>query len=276
MRKSKSFYYIVAMMLSINTFICCCNTVSAKEMNGYEDEILEIMEEKRAYYSMDSEFYREANSKNMNFEELLRQRAVSTYETRERLSMYSEIRPYDMGNNGQYLSTNVPLIQQTKSYNCGPTSALQVLYGMSCQSLVNGQNDAAKIEQLEADSGTDTTGTMVYRLTNTLNQYATRADYEYILGSSMTKEQFQGKVETSLYYNFAPILHARTQYLSYYGGHSSGHYIAVREVDTVNETIKLQDCNYNNNFFGQHVVSIDEAFDAIHAASSRYLICMEY
>lgn len=272
----KKLRLITFVLLSSLIFTYNNMQVSAAGVDTYENEISAIMEEKRAFYLQDPEFYREAYANGLSFEELLRQKVDSAYRTRMNLGMQSEISLHDVGNNGQNLSTNVPLIQQTEEYNCGPTSALQVLYGMACQDLVKGQTDKEKIDILMCESGTDKKGTYVYRLTNTLNNYTTRADYEYILGTSMTEAQFQGKVETSLFYNIAPIIHARTEYLSYYNQHQSGHYIAIREVDRTNKTIRLMDCNYNVEYFGNHVVPVNEVFQSISAVSSRYLICMSY
>ncbi|MCI8432076.1 MAG: hypothetical protein HFH83_02620 [Lachnospiraceae bacterium] len=274
MLKKKLFHFIVP-VFTLMVFLCNCFVVSAEELDQFETTILDIMNEKRTIFVMDPEFYREAEDKGLSFDELLREKAISTYLTRKRLGIPAIV-PFGVGNNGQCLYTNVPLIQQTESYNCGPTAALQVLYGMGCQNQVYGQTDADKISSLEEDSGTDSSGTMVYRLTNTLNKYTTRVNYEYVLGSGMTMDEFQKKVETSLFYDTAPILHARTEYLEYYSGHRSGHYIAVREIDKTTGKIRLQDCNKNNKFFGQHVVSIEEAFKTINEENSRYLICLEY
>lgn len=47
---------------------------------------------------------------------------------------------------------DVPLKQQTKSYNCGFATMLQTLYGMGKQSAVSGNSDSAKMNQLEAES----------------------------------------------------------------------------------------------------------------------------
>lgn len=262
-------------LLMLTVLFCNDIDVCANDADEFEIAISNIMEENRIVYAEDPEFYREAEDKGISFDELLRQKAISAYFTRERLGI-CDIVPYGLGNNGQCLYTNIPLIQQTKKYNCGPTAALQVLYGMACQSQVAGQTDAEKIAQLERDSGTDASGTIVYKLTNTLNKYTQRTNYRYILGSGMTKEDFHKKLETSLFYDYAPILHARTQYLLYYKGHKSGHYIAVCEVDNSAGTVRLKDCNYNNDFFGQHNVTLDEAYESINVESSRYLICMEY
>lgn len=76
--------------------------------------------------------------------------------------------------------------------------------------------------------------------------------------------------------NIAPILHAKTQYLPYYDGHDSGHYIAVSEVDKTNGIVRLSDCNCNNDYYGVHVVSVGAAYEAIFQKSQRYLIYMSY
>lgn len=274
MRKKK-FYFVVPVLAFVFLF-CNCISVCADGTDEFEMTILDIMEEQRTSYSEDTEFYREAEAKGVSFDELLRQKAISTYYTREKLGT-SAIVPYGIGNNGLCLYTNVPLIQQTKTFNCGPTAALQVLYSMGCQNQVTGQTNEDKISQLEKDCGTNKEdGTIVWKLTNTLNQYTTRADYRYILGSGMTMEDFQKKVETSLFYDVAPILHAKTQYLDYYNGHESGHYIAVCEVDNATGKIRVQDCNCNNKYYGQHTVPIEKAFRSINVESWRYLICMNY
>lgn len=275
--KNKIYHILAVLVLTVivsgNNMIV--RAAQPSEFSLYEDEISTIMEEKRNFYLNDQEFYLEANERGVSFEELLRLNAISTYQNRIDMMNHDETSVCDLGNNGNNVYTNIPLIMQTTTYNCGPTSGLQVLYGMGCQSLISGQTDADKIQQLMLDCDTDSSGTYVYKLKNGLNKYASRA-YEYILGTSMTESQFQGKVETSLLYNTAPIIHARTAYLPYYNGHASGHYIAISEVDKANATIILKDCNNNSAYYGQHVVSVNDAYKAINEESSRYLICMQY
>ena len=244
------------------------------------DEFIAIMEERREQYQEDHEHMAEATEYGISIDELLYQDALEAYPMRIRVNMDENanngISLLDVGNNGQNLYTNVKLIQQTTTYNCGPTSALQVLYGMSRQGSVTGSTDAEKIQTLMSDCGTTSDGTYVYKLKDCLNKYSTNASYQYTEGRSMTQEQFQAKLETSLCYNIAPILHAKTQYLPYYEGHESGHYIAVREVDKVNGTVRLSDCNCNNTYYGVHVVSVGAAYESISQKSQRYLIYMSY
>lgn len=267
--------FTLTLLILISSSCLSVGAVDVSEFTEYENEITNIMDEKRPYYLSDPEFYMEAADKGLSFEELLRENAISTFQNRTSIELQSGISLFDMGNNGNNVSTSIPLIMQTTTYNCGPTAALQVLYGMGCQSLVSGQTDSAKIQQLMQDCDTDTSGTLVYKLTNALNTYASRT-YEYVLGTGITESQFQGKVETSLYYNTAPIIHARTEYLSYYDGHSSGHYIAICEVDIANSQIRLKDCNYNTAYYGEHVESVSAVYQSISAESYRYLICMQY
>ena len=71
---------------------------------------------------------------------------------------------------------------------------------------------------------------------------------------------------------FSVFLHVHTEYIGYYGGHVSGHYIVIREVDKTNKTMRLMDCNYNDSYYGDHVVSITEAYESISKIAGRYLI----
>lgn len=278
MRKNTIRLFAVIMLTTIGLGM---NGISSYAENITQtDEFVAIIEERREQYQKDREHVAEAAEKGQSIEELLYQDAFEAYPMRVKILMDENandgISLLDVGNNGQNLSTNVKLIQQTTTYNCGPTSALQVLHGMSRQGAVSGSTDAQKIQTLMNDCGTTADGTYVYKLKDCLNKYSTNASYQYMEGSSMTQAQFQAKLETSLCYNIAPILHARTQYLPYYGGHVSGHYIAVSEVDKTNGTVRLSDCNCNNDYYGVHVVSVGAAYESISEESQRYLIYMSY
>ena len=130
-----------------------------------------------------------------------------------------------VGNNGNNIYANVPLIQQTTSFNCGPTSVLQALYGMNALNSVSGADNAAKINTLMSNANATTGGAYVYKLRDTLNLYAPYSSYSYVGASSLNISSFQTRVENSLYYDMAPILHAETDALSYYRGNTYYHYI---------------------------------------------------
>lgn len=235
-----------------------------------------IIDEERNIYCNDAMFHVEAAEQGYTFEEYLMLKSVRIMQSRNRLGNINNASTYSVGNNGQNVYTNIALIKQTKTNNCGPTAALQVIYGLNKQSLVSGNTDADKINTLEQQCEMENS-TIVYKLVNTLNLYTPDyGDYEYISGKSMTLAQFQGKVETSLAYNYAPILHARTEEIPYYEGYPSGHYIAVSEVDKANGTMTVKDCNYKDKYYGVHTEYISEFYDSINAKDGRYLICLEY
>lgn len=244
------------------------------------DEFLAIIEERKDEYLNDSVHMQEAAEKGISIEELLYQDALAAYPMRVRINQDAEqnagISLLDVGNNGQCLSTNVKLIQQTTHFNCGPTAALQVIYGMNRQGAVAGTTDAAKISTLMSDCDAVSQGAVVYKLTNCLSKYSTIASYRYTEGRTMTQAEFQAKLETSLCYNVAPILHAHTDHLLYYNGNRYNHYIAVSEVDRTTGNVRLSDCNWRNEYFGVHVENIEKVYQSVAAESDRYLIYMSY
>jgi len=169
---------------------------------------------------------------------------------------------------------NVPLITQSLTNNCGSASTLQTLYGLGKQNAISGSTDTAKQTTLNGSSylnlGND--GIMVYRIADLLNSAAIKVGigYAYVDGSTLSATQIQNLIWDSLAKNKPVILHARTQYLNYYNGHQSGHYIVVYGLDKYNGRVALADCNYNSAFGGFRTASINEVKAALPAG--RYLI----
>lgn len=268
-KKAKMMSFCIAAMM-----VSCmlCNNVNAE--TGYalrEREIQSIMEERRPLYNNDPLFNLTATERGLSFDELLREKAERILVNREAAKKIEGTR--GIGNYGNNLFANIPLIQQPTTYTCGPTSALQVIYGFGKQNSVTGSTDLEKINTLATEACT-TNQTYVGNLVTALNLHTpTYGSYEYIYVNNLTQAQFQSKVETSLAYDLAPILHAQTSVLPYYGGHSSGHYIAVSELDKINGTMTVKDCNYTNAYYGVHTESISAFYACL---SGRYLICYEY
>lgn len=281
MRK-KIMYRLIACIVASVMALGMSSTSSYAEDITQTDEFLAIIEERKEEYLNSPEHMAEAAAKGISIEELLYQDALAAYPMRVRVNKDAEandgISLLDVGNNGQNLSANVKLIQQTTTFNCGPTAILQVLYGMAKQGSVSGETDADKINTLMKDCNAESSGAYVYQIRNCLNKYSTNAEYQYTAGTKMTQAEFQSKLETSLCYNIAPILHARTEYLPYYNGKEGGHYIAVREVDKANSAVRLSDCNWRSEYYGVHLVSVEEAYDSItkYTKEDRYLIYMSY
>lgn len=268
-KKGKILAFCIATML-----ISCMlyNDVNAEAgITLHESEIQSIMDERRPLYNGDPLFSITAAERGLTFDELLREKAERILENREAVKKLEVTR--GVGNNGNNLSANIPLIQQPTYYTCGPTSALQVICGFAKQNSVTGSTYLEKIDTLSLEAGT-TNQTYVGNLVTALNLHTpTYGSYEAIYANNLTQAQFQSKVETSLAYDLAPILHAQTSVLPYYNSHSSGHYIAVSELNKINGTMTVKDCNYNNAYYGVHTENISAFYACL---SGRYLICYEY
>lgn len=172
---------------------------------------------------------------------------------------------------------HAPIIAQYNSYSCGPCSALQALYVNQTEDLVSGTTDVAKQQTLASEMGTASgVGTYVYRLVDTINDYvdvsSPKTGYKYLVGSSMELSTFAANVSWSLIYDAPAILHCKTEYLSYYNGKSSGHYICVSDIAYDDSTIELADCNWTSAYRGYFTISTTEAYNSIHIPADRYLI----
>lgn len=188
------------------------------------------------------------------------------------------------------VSVPVPVKAQINSYYCGPATVLQTLYGLqtagSLSSPMPSGSDTQKQQTLGSNMGTNTSGTYVYRVRNELNKYVRSSKYVYALGS-MSFSTFANVVENSLRKNRPVVLHARTEYLPYYNGRASGHYISLDTYSETNmiqpysikgisssyihRTARLVDCNFNSTYRGFFTVP----FTAVHNAvryHSRYVI----
>lgn len=179
------------------------------------------------------------------------------------------------GGGGNYCYQYVKNIKQTKTYNCGTTTVLQTLYGLYAEDNVVGSTDAAKIATLDTEYNVDSQGSLyVYQVVNALNKYDSGTTYRYLAASNISTESlFEDYIATSLTYGRPIILHARTGYLTYYGGKNTGHYLNLNELNRTNELVQIVDCNYNTAYYGIHMsVPLSEAYNCIKVESGRYLI----
>ncbi len=151
------------------------------------------------------------------------------------------------------------------------------MYTLGDESNVAGSTNAAKINTLEVAMGTtSSSGTIVGNLTGGINLYASGNFYSYypVKTSTTTKAQLKEKMKTSLQFDTPPILHAKTEYFSYYNGNSYGHYIAVSSINISTDIVVLRDCNNNSNYVGTFQVSLTEVYNSITAEGGRYIICL--
>lgn len=140
---------------------------------------------------------------------------------------------------------------------------------------IKGKSPTDKLNTLARQIETETDGaSVVYKVRNTLNSYLSNYKYSYYAGNTLDLQRFRIYTFNSLAFDRAPILHARTEELSYYNGHESGHYITVTEMNYNTMKVRLHDPNYNNQYYGIHFVPYTEAYDSIHRPDeTRYLIC---
>ncbi|GAV25597.1 hypothetical protein ciss_15300 [Carboxydothermus islandicus] len=231
--------------------------------NVLRKEITEMYKNDEQFNMMVSEYGQKAGNE-------LIERLVNSRIESEELSYNRSISAY-----GQYYSIyycSVPLKQQINSYYCGPATALQTLYGLGLQGSVSGTTDAQKQTTLATAMGTNSQdGTYVYKLTQVLNSYISTKKYSYVLGSSSSYTTFENDIIHSLFNDRPVILHARTEYLSYYGGHKSGHYISLDAWDARYDSAELKDCNYDNKYFGTHSVPGNEVKAAVSDVNRYYI-----
>ncbi len=287
MKKTISIILVIALvMIGTNSIFAESSTDGRTEgLTGYQLEELNSIEAILDYiYESDVDINTEA------FRDALLEREWSLYENDEEFARHYEEDPEsakemierNVDNQLQYIkeetegnrqgnATNAwvtPLLVQQKNGDyCGPCSALQAIgiYG----GYVAGTTNNAKQDTLAAAMGTNSSGTIVYNLTTVLNTYI--PGYSYKLGSNMTTASFKQVILNSLVNEKAPILHARTQYLTYYNGHASGHYICVTAFNNITSKIRLSDCNNDDDYYGTRSNPTSEAKAAV-SASNRYLI----
>ncbi|MCI5620496.1 MAG: hypothetical protein MR355_02865 [Lachnospiraceae bacterium] len=107
-----------------------------------------------------------------------------------------------------------------------------------------------------------------------LEDYGEEYAIEFVNDVIANREQdtFENNIANSLTNSRPIVLHARTEYLTYYGGKSSGHYLSLDYVNRTSDLVRIVDCNYNGTYYGIHTnVSLSEAYAAI-SASGRYYI----
>lgn len=176
------------------------------------------------------------------------------------------------GGQGNIAYINFPRFKQKNGYYCGPSSALTAIYGMGKAGSVSGTTYNVKQDTLANNMGTQKgIGTYVYRMRNELNKYSTE-QYNYYY--QPTKNNMFGIIFGSLLSDNAPILHADTQYFSYYNGYSTGHYVTVvfhnaSFGDNEIGGMAVMDNNRNDSYYGAKDISLNEAYNAIRG---RYLI----
>lgn len=177
------------------------------------------------------------------------------------------------GGGGSLCYQSVKNIKQTQTFNCGPTTVLQTLYGLNSASAVSGSTDAAKIAALQSEYNVGSDGMYVSNVVAALNKYNKgNQTYSSRLGSGLSLEGFANNIAASLTSGKPVVLHARTKHLDYYNGNNSGHYLSLDYFDRSTNTVRIVDCNYKEEYYGVHYCTLQEAYEAINEEGGRYLI----
>lgn len=250
----------VLMMLVLGT---CVIPVKAAESAEVENELQKIYED----YAEDAQFQM---MKSEYGEEYAQKYILDVAQWKQ---MGSLLR----GGSGNICYQYVTNVMQTKTYNCGMTTVLQTLYGLNSADQVSGTTTTDKLNTLDSEYNVDGQGqTYVYQVRDALNKYSkSSANYPYIYeeATNMTLNEFEANIAKSLMYGKPVVLHAKTGQFSYYGGKDTGHYLSLDYVNRTNDVVRIVDCNYNTAYYGIHNnVSLQEAYNSIHATAGRYLI----
>ncbi|MGF7057592.1 BtrH N-terminal domain-containing protein [Brassicibacter mesophilus] len=259
MKKLRTIFIII---LAIGLLVPCMAFARAKH-----DPIMEQIEQKiRSEYVNDPMFQEEMEQYGVEHAEEYIQRMID----REYLKT-TQISPMSIPNARIVLSMDV--INQVNNTYCGPASTLQTFTSIdNLYDEVAGDTDWDKLETLAGEMGTNSDGTIVYRVKNVLNDYVPRSNYAYDEYSEEKEEDFCEEVYNSLDAGYPAIIHAKTEYLNYYNGHVAGHYISVYGIDLERGKVYLADSHPKSTYRGKHVVTIREAYNSISAKSGRYLI----
>lgn len=258
----KIYYRIISKVIVVLFVVTNLTTYSYASDTTYEkiDDEKSIVEEITKSYMNDEMFI--LHLKEDEKEALLMLERIIDYELEHKNDDIHNIKADPIQ------SCQVPAIQQSVYNWCSIATTLQTLYGMDLEGQVSGTSYSAKQSTLYSEYGGLP---LVYQLRNKLNTYISSSTYSYINGSSLTDSTFQSKVHTSLSHDRPILLHAKTEALPYYNNINYDHYLSLDESNTLSDTVRIVDCNWNNSYFGVHSgISVSDARDTL--PSGRYLI----
>ncbi len=225
-----------------------------------ENDTAEIRKQITSMYQNDPEYQRNLAEDPDSAKELL-ENAVS-----KEIALSLMLRSGDQSN----AFCTVPDVWQLPN-QCGAASAYQAIAGAGYTQNINGNSESLKIAQLWSEVNENNQSSVVYKIVNSLNRYIPNGGYTYAAGAGHDVSWFETRTAASLVSNHPVILHALTEHIQYYGGHSSRHYICVSRCNRNNGTVTAVDCNNNSKYHGTHTISSGEAYKSI-SASGRYLI----
>ncbi len=158
---------------------------------------------------------------------------------------------------------------QDRNYFCGYAAVKEVIH------YINGSSKS----QLEYanEMGNPESSAIVYKVRNILNRY-TNKGYEYILGTSISQDQFKTMIENNVANNKPTVLHALTNTLAMYNGYTARHYI-VATGNTISGSYPYSVFYVDSfskdygagNTFGEHLDTIENVFGSVNQ-TERFVI----
>lgn len=128
---------------------------------------------------------------------------------------------------------------------------------------------------LAADMGTDSSGTYVYRITNTLNSKLGSTQYQHVLNSSY---DFGNSLIYCIDRNKPIICHVKTGKLPNYNNmRDDNHYIVAIGYDwyasggTGYSNVRYNDCHWNSAYYGTFTCTVSEMVEAINRNAGFYI-----
>lgn len=161
----------------------------------------------------------------------------------------------------------IPLYQQEKTYYCGPATIQMVLDYFN---ITKSQNEIAEVVH------TDSTGTMVYRMRDGLNELGF-VKYEYVATDEIA---FGTGLMYSINNNVPVICHVKTGTLpNYADGKDTGHYVVAdgymwAQGSSAGGTslVYYNDPHYNDKYFGSYSCGWEVMEGAIERNAGYYIM----
>lgn len=174
---------------------------------------------------------------------------------------------------GDTISPAIIPVEQSKGYYCGPANIVMILRNIKGSSL--SQDSHAN------NMGTNPSdGTIVYRMTNELNNQQNKYTYAHFQISD--RSSFSNYMENSIARNAPVVLHAKTGSLNMYNGNSLGHYLTGETVIADGSSTVLTRIGYvdplnrdygKGNVFGSHIDTFENVYEAV---KGRFVIRGQY
>lgn len=175
------------------------------------------------------------------------------------------------------VGVDAPAIKQVNRVWCGPTSFLQVLYGMDVD--VEGNNLSAEQTLIKNTWGMSNSAVTTNHYKNYMNGYKTGSDnnmvsitrwlptkYTCVEIANPSESELRTKIRSSLDAGAACIIFTVSGGKPYKSSYSispgstlpDGHFICVIGYDEVSDTVILSNCHYSKYRFGIHEVDFTD------------------